>query len=73
MGTFESANAPNASSSGIGAVHTWLHIAMRMQHTAQAASGLATGSPDRVKAKAVIVTEVERLRWLIWNGKAGNA
>jgi hypothetical protein len=51
----------------------WFHIAMRMQHTAQAAIGLATDTPDRVKAKAVIVAEVERLRWRIWNGKAKNA
>ena len=26
-----------------------------------------------MKAKAVIVAEVERLRWRIWNGKAKNA
>ena len=51
----------------------WFHIAMRMQRAAQAASGLSTDAPDRVKAKAVIVAEVERLRWRIWNGKAKNA
>jgi hypothetical protein len=51
----------------------WFHIAMRMQHAARAASGLSTDSPDRVNAKAVIVAEVERLRWRIWNGKAKNA
>ena len=51
----------------------WFHIAMRMQHAAQAASGLSTDNPDRVQAKAVIVAEVERLRWRIWNGKAKNA
>jgi hypothetical protein len=51
----------------------WFHIAMRLQHTTQAASGLSTDNPDRVKAKAVIVAEVERLRWRIWNGKAKNA
>jgi hypothetical protein len=51
----------------------WFHIAMRMQHTAQAAGGLATDNPDRVQAKAVIIAEVERLRWRIWNGKAKNA
>ena len=43
------------------------------QHAAQAASGLSTDTPDRVKAKVVIVAEVERLRWRIWNGKAKNA
>jgi hypothetical protein len=51
----------------------WFHIAMRLQHTAQAASGLSTDNPDRVLAKAVIVAEVDRLRGRIWNGKAKNA
>ena len=51
----------------------WFHIAMRLQHTTQAASGLSTDNPDRVLAKAIIVAEVERLRWRIWNGKAKNA
>jgi hypothetical protein len=34
---------------------------------------LSTDDPDRVTAKAVIVAEVERLHWRIWNGKAKNA
>jgi hypothetical protein len=50
----------------------WFHITMRMQHATQAASGLSVDDPDRVKAKAVIVAEVERLRRRIWNGKARN-
>jgi hypothetical protein len=29
--------------------------------------------PGRTEAKATIVTEVERLHWRIWNGKAKNA
>jgi hypothetical protein len=49
------------------------HIAMRLQHAKQAASGLATDTPDRMQAKAVIVPQVERLHWRIWNGKARNA
>jgi hypothetical protein len=51
----------------------WFHIAMRLQHAKQAASGLSTDQPDRVQAKAAIVAEVERLRWRIWNGKAKSA
>jgi len=51
----------------------WFHIAMRLQHTKLAASNLSTDDPDRVTAKAVIVAEVERLHWRIWNGKAKNA
>ena len=51
----------------------WFHIAMRLQHLKQIGDGLATGDPARVAAKAVVVTEVERLHWRIWNGKAKNA
>ena len=51
----------------------WFHIAMRLQHAKRAASGLLTDEPGRKEAKATIVTEVERLHWRIWNGKAKNA
>jgi len=51
----------------------WFHIAMRLQHTKLAAANLPTDDPDRAKAKATIVAEVERLHWRIWNGKAKNA
>jgi hypothetical protein len=42
---------------------------MRLQHLKQIADGLAAGDPARAAAKAVIVTEVDRLHWRIWNGK----
>jgi hypothetical protein len=51
----------------------WFHIAMRLQQTNLAAANLSTDDPDRVTAKAVIVAEVERPHWRIWNGKAKNA
>ena len=51
----------------------WFHIAMRLQHTKLAAANLLADNPDRVTARAVIVAEVERLHWRIWNGKAKNA
>jgi hypothetical protein len=51
----------------------WLHIAMRLQHLKQIGDGPTAGDPARAAAKAVIVTEVERLHWRIWNGKAKNA
>ena len=51
----------------------WFHIAMRLQHLKQISDGLAAGDPARAAAKAVIVAEVERLHWRIWNGKAKNA
>jgi hypothetical protein len=46
---------------------------MRLQHTKQVASGLSADTPGRMQAKAVIVPEVERLHWRIWNDKARNA
>ena len=52
---------------------TGFHIAMRLQHLKQIASALSTDDPARVAAKAVIVTEIERLHWRLWNGKAKNA
>ena len=48
----------------------WFHIAVRLQHLKQIASALSTDDPARVAAKAVIVAEVERLHWRLWNGKA---
>ncbi len=51
----------------------WFHIAMRLQHLKQIASALPVDAPSRVEAKAVIVEEVERLHWRIWNGKAQDA
>jgi hypothetical protein len=51
----------------------WFHIGMRLEHLKQIAGALTTGNPLLVTAKAVIVTEVERLHWRIWNGKAKNA
>ena len=51
----------------------WFHIAMRLQHLEQTASGLSADDPARVAAKAVIVAEVERLHWRLWNGKANDA
>jgi hypothetical protein len=51
----------------------WFHIAIRLQHTKLAAANLSTDSLERLTAKAVIVAEVERLHWRIWNGKAKNA
>ena len=46
---------------------------MKLQHHKQIADGLTAGDPARAAAKPVIVPEVERLHWRIWNGKAKNA
>src|SRR4051794_9935725 len=44
-------------------------IAMRLQHAKKTASTLPAETPERENARAVIVAEVDRLRWRIWNGK----
>ena len=51
----------------------WFHIGMRLQHLKQVASDLSCGDPSQMAAKDVIVAEVERLHWRLWNGKAANA
>ena len=51
----------------------WFHIGMRLQHLEQIADGLSADDPARVAAKAVIVEEVDRLHWRLWNGKAKDA
>ncbi len=51
----------------------WFHIAMRLQHLKQIANALPAEGPAQAEAKAVIVAEVERLHWRIWNGKAKDA
>jgi hypothetical protein len=51
----------------------WFHIAMRLQHAEKTAGTLPVDAPEREHAKAVIVAEVDRLHWRIWNGKAKDA
>jgi hypothetical protein len=51
----------------------WFHIAMQLQHLKQIASSLPVDDPERAEAKVVIVEEVKRLHWRIWNGKAKDA
>ena len=51
----------------------WFHLAMRLQHLTQVAGSLLSDNPERTAAKAVIIEEVERLRWRLWNGKAQDA
>jgi hypothetical protein len=51
----------------------WFHIAMRLHHAEKTADTLPIDTPEREHAKAVIVTEINRLHWRIWNGKEGCA
>jgi len=51
----------------------WFHIAMRLQHAKAVAGSLPVDTPEQEQTKAVIVAEVDRLHWRIWNGKASDA
>jgi hypothetical protein len=51
----------------------WFHIAMRLHHAATTADSLPADTREREHARAVIVAEVDRLHWRIWNGKAKDA
>ena len=51
----------------------WFHIAMRLHHAEKTAGNLPIDTLEREHAKAVIVTEVDRLHGRIWNGKAKDA
>jgi hypothetical protein len=46
---------------------------MRLQHAEKTASNLPIDTPEREHARAVIVGEVDRLHWRIWNGRAKDA
>ena len=46
---------------------------MRLHHAEMTAGTLPVDTPEREHARAVIVAEVDRLRWRIWNGKARDA
>ena len=51
----------------------WFHLAMRLQHAKQVAEALPAEDLDQQQAKAEIITEIERLRWRTWHGKAKEA
>jgi hypothetical protein len=51
----------------------WFHIAMRLQHAEKTAGNLPVNTAEREHARAVIVAEVDRLHWRIWNGRAKDA
>jgi hypothetical protein len=51
----------------------WFHIAMRLRHAEKTAGNLPVNTAEREHARAVIVAEVDRLHWRIWNGRAKDA
>ena len=51
----------------------WFHIAMRLQHATQVASGLSTDEPGPALAKTVIAEDVERPRGAFGTARPGTA
>ena len=47
----------------------WFHIAMRLQHLSQVASGFRTRTYHDERFKTKVEREVERLRWRLWHGR----
>jgi hypothetical protein len=51
----------------------WFHLAMRIQHVAQAAKGWPAGMPADRKEGARLADAVERVRWRLWHGQVRRA
>jgi hypothetical protein len=56
-----------------GAIHTWFHFAMRLQHVAQTAkSWPCAGDADRQDG-AALADCIEHIRWRLWHGQEQRA
>jgi hypothetical protein len=51
----------------------WFHLAMRIQHVAQAAKGWPAETPDGREDGARLADAVERIRWRLWHGQVRRA
>jgi hypothetical protein len=59
-------------STSVGPTHhvlDWFHLAMRVQHVAQAASGWPDASAGDREAGARLTETIERIRWRLWHGQ----
>ena len=52
-------------------VHTWFHLAMRIQHAAQAAKSWPNTSAEECEAGSRLSETIERIRWRLWHGQVG--
>ena len=58
----------------IGPTHhvlDWFHLAMRIQHVAQAAKGWPNAAAADCEAGRRLADTVERIRWRLWHGQVG--
>ena len=51
----------------------WFHLAMRIQHAAQAAKGWPADTPGEREDGARLADAVERIRWRLWHGQVQRA
>jgi hypothetical protein len=51
----------------------WFHLAMRIQHAAQAAKGWPADTPGGREDGARLAEAVERIRWRLWHGQVRRA
>ncbi len=51
----------------------WFHLAMRIQHAAQAARGWPADTPGEREDGARLADAVERIRWRLWHGQVERA
>src|SRR4051794_25953300 len=51
----------------------WFHLAMRIQHVAQAAKGWPADTPGERADKARLADAVEHIRWRLWHGQVQRA
>jgi hypothetical protein len=51
----------------------WFHLAMRIQHAAQAAKGWTADTPGEREDGARLAEVVEHIRWRLWHGQAQRA
>ena len=51
----------------------WFHLAMRIQHAAQCASGWPASTVSDCRTRARFADAVEHIRWRLWHGQTGRA
>ena len=62
-----------ASTGTVFHVLDWFHLAMRIQHAAQCASGWPASTVSDCRTRARFADAVEHIRWRLWHGQTGRA